>query len=192
MPGNHFESVLEALSFFPLLGRIVRAVWERFKSNSNKQPVNDIDISDTNSNDVDIDVEINDVIARNIVVVNQGVAGQNTQGSAESGGDMIIAPDSGTVVVIKQMILLLSREPDAVDAVQHLVSQYSDDSDLGYQVCRYAVRSLSRWRDVASELELEPSHSYWGALEQMIKDNQGRDRPDDLDDAEDDDVDKDA
>jgi hypothetical protein len=160
MPGNHFESVLEALSFFPILGRIVRAIWSRFQGKPNRQPqpINDVDIED--------------VFARNIVVVNQGATGQNPQSSMGSGGDVIIAPDSGTVVVIKQLVLLLSREPDAVDAVQQLVSHYSDDSDLGYQVCRYAVRSLSRWPDAASVIEIEPNRSYWAALQRMIEDKQ--------------------
>lgn len=170
MSGNHFESVLEALSFFPLLGRIIRKVWKLLQSNPNKQPINDIDISDA--------------IADNSVIVNQ-----NAYGNAESASNIAVAQGSGSVVVIKQLILLLSREPDAVSVVQQLVSQYPDDSDLGYQVCRYAVHTLSSLPNAASVIEVEPNRSYWAALERMIKDNQGRGRPPA---AEDDDAEKDA
>ena len=172
MPVYHVESILEALSFFPLLGRFIRSIWKRFQGNPNKQPISN--------------TAVDDLIADSVAIVSQSSAGDNS-------GALAVAQGSGTMIVIKQLIVYLGREPNTVNDVQRLVSQYPDDSDLGYQVCRYAAPLLSSLANASDEpdgsdgpdgpdgTKVEATRSYWDVLRRMVDDNHGRNRRADAD-----------
>ena len=170
MSGNPAETILEAINFFTVLGKIVRKAWQLFQRRSadGKRPVYDIH---------DVDTVMAEYGDTNALVINHASSEQLSRNDSES---LVVAQGNRTNLFIGQFIVVLGQEPVALEDVQTLINRYSDDCELGFHVSRYAVRSVPNWPSVAQIVD--SNRTFWGALKQMIEDNHREEEAEKADD----------